>query len=153
MSTQATAPNKTRAGSRPSARFRPGFELYLWFFTRVSGVLLLLLTAFNLVYANLMGGRGNLDAGAQMRWAFFPISFHVSSTKVEVTPNFSNPFWQAYTFLVIALAATHAWNGLRIIFSDYIRHPLLLAWVKALLAWIWLTLLVAAVFVIFVFNQ
>jgi len=40
-----------------------------------------------------------------------------------------------------------------VILSDYVRHPLLLAWVKALLAGIWIALLVAAVFVIFVFNQ
>ncbi len=99
MTIQATAMNKARSGGK--------FEIYMWFFTRVSGVLLLLMGAFNIVYANLMGGRGHMDAGAQMRWAFFPISFHVSSTSVEVAPNFSNPFWQAYSFLLITFAATH----------------------------------------------
>jgi hypothetical protein len=73
-----------------AARARGGskFEVYMWFFTRVSGILFLLMGAFNLVYGNLLGGRGNMDVGAQMRWAFFPISFHVESTAVEVTPNF-----------------------------------------------------------------
>ena len=52
----------------------------MWFFTRVTGILFLLMGAFNLVYANLMGGTGTLDVGAQMRWAFFPISFHVTSS-------------------------------------------------------------------------
>ncbi len=47
------------------------FETVLWFFTR-SGILFLLLGAFNLVYANLSGGYGNMDMAAQMRWAFFP---------------------------------------------------------------------------------
>jgi succinate dehydrogenase hydrophobic anchor subunit len=133
----------------------------MWFFTRVSGILFLLMGAFNLVYANLTGGRGHLDVGAQMRWAFFPISFHVSSTlvlsgvevTVEVAPNFSNPFWQVYCFLLVAFAATHGCNGLRVILEDYVRRPLLLAWLKALLAGTWIFVLIAAIFLIFVFNQ
>lgn len=145
MTAQSAALGRGRAGSK--------FELYMWFFTRVSGILLLLMGAFNIVYANLSGGYGVMDAGAQMRWAFFPISFHVSSTEVELTPNFSNPFWQAYCFLVILFAATHGANGLRVIFTDYIRHPLLLAWVKALLYLAWGCALIAALFLIFVFNQ
>ena len=144
MATQADIMRQAKAGSK--------FELTMWFFTRVTGALFLLLVAFNLVYANLAGGRGHLDAGAQMRWAFFPISFHVSSTSVEVTPNFSNPFWQLYTFLVVSFGATHGLNGLRVILQDYVRHPLLLAWLKAILAGIWILVLVAAVFLITVFN-
>jgi len=153
MAAQANLIGRAKAGGRPSAQFRPGFELYMWFFTRVSGVLLLLMGAFNLVYANLTGGRGHLDVGAQMRWAFFPISFHVSSTTVEVSPNFSNPWWQVYCFLLIAFAATHGCNGLRVILEDYVRRPLLLAWLKALLVGVWLFVLIAAIFLIFVFNQ
>jgi succinate dehydrogenase / fumarate reductase, membrane anchor subunit len=145
MATQAVAGRRVRMGGSK-------FELYMWFFTRVSGILLLMMAAFNIVYANLAGGYGVLDAGAQMRWAFFPISFHVQSTKVEVTPNFYNPFWQAYTFLMIAFAATHGLNGIRVILQDYIRHPLLMAWIKALLVVLWVVSMVAASFVIFVFQ-
>jgi len=90
--------------------------------------------------------------GGQMRWAFFPISFHVDSTAVEVTPNFLNPFWQAYSFLLVAFAATHGFNGLRVIVTDYVRQPLLLAWVKAILFLLWVFVIVAAVFIIFVFT-
>lgn len=137
-----------------SARSRSGskFETLMWFFTRVTGVLFLLMGAFNLVYANLSGGQGNMDMGAQMRWAFFPISFHVESTSVEVTPNFLNPFWQVYSFLLVAFAATHGFNGLRVIATDYIRRPMLLQWVKALLFLMWAFVIVAAVFLIFVFT-
>ena len=137
-----------------AARARGGskFEVYMWFFTRVTGILFLLMGAFNLVYGNLLGGRGNMDVGAQMRWAFFPISFHVESTAVGVTPNFWNSFWQAYAFLLVAFATTHGYNGLRVILTDYVRHPLLLAWLKALLFGIWLFTIVAAIFIIFVFT-
>jgi succinate dehydrogenase membrane anchor subunit len=142
-----TVQTTTEARGRTSGRF----ELYAWFFTRVSGILLLLMGAFSLAYANLAGGRGYLDAAAQLRWAFFPISFHVSSTGVEVTPNFANPFWQLYSFLVILFASTHGLNGIRVILEDYVTRPLLQAWLRALLVVVWLFTLLAAIFLIFVY--
>ncbi len=69
-----------------------------------------------------------MDVAAQMRWAFFPIPFHVESTSVEVTPYFSNPFWQVYSFILVAFAATHGFNGLRVILEDYVHSPLALSW-------------------------
>ena len=144
MTTQTAPVARSRSGSK--------FETFMWFFTRVSGILFLLMGAFNLVYANLSGGQGNMDMGAQMRWAFFPISFHVESSAVEVTPNFLNPFWQAYAFIMVAFAATHGFNGLRVIAGDYIRRPMLLAWVKAILFLAWISVIIAAVFLIFVFT-
>ncbi len=129
------------------------FEATMWFFMRLSGVLMLLLGALGLVYANLTGGYGKLDAGAQMRWSFFPISFHVQSSDVEVFPNFSNPFWQTYAFLLIGFAAVHAYNGLRAILKDYVRHPLLLNWLQGLLLILWAFMFVAAIYVIFVYSN
>lgn len=143
MTMQANAVGRSRSGSK--------FELYAWFFTRVSAVLFLFMGAFNLVYANLVGGPSNLYAASQMRWAFFPISFHVQSTAVEVAPNFSNPFWQVYSFLLVAFAATHGFNGLRVVIEDYVHRPLLIAWLRVLLVALWLFVLLAAVFLIFVF--
>lgn len=143
MTTQSDIAVQGRSGSQ--------FELYAWFFTRVSGIMFLLMGAFNLTYANLAGGRGVMGAGAQMRWAFFPISFHVRSTSVEVTPNFSNPFWQVYSFLIVVFAVTHGLNGLRVILEDYVRHPLLMAWVRVLLVAFWFFLLLAAIFLVFVY--
>ncbi len=145
MTTHAPATRRAPAGSR--------FEATMWFFMRISGVLMLLLGAFGLVYANLTGGYGKLDAGAQMRWSFFPISFHVQSSDVEVFPNFSNPFWQTYAFLLIGFAAVHAYNGLRAILKDYVRHPLLLNWLQGLLLILWAFMFVAAIYVIFVYSN
>jgi len=141
----------TQSGTLMQARSGSRFELYAWFLTRVTGVLLLLMAAFNLIYANLVGGPSNLYAAAQVRWAFFPIQFHVQSTSVEVAPSFSNPFWQAFAFLFIVFAATHGTNGLRVVLEDYIRHPLLMAWIRVLLIGLWLCILLAAIFLIFVF--
>ncbi len=138
-------------GVVPRGRTGSKFETYMWFFTRLTGILFLLMGAFNIVYANLAGGQGNMDVGAQMRWAFFPISFHVESSAVEVTPNFANPFWQVYSFLLLTFTATHGYNGIRVILQDYVRHPLLLAWLKALLFLLWAGLILAAIYLIFVF--
>lgn len=143
MTTPTKAFERTRSGGR--------FELYAWFLTRATGILFLLMGAFNLVYANLVGGPSKLYAASQMRWAFFPISFHVQSTSVEVTPYFSNPFWKVYSFMLVAFAATHGLNGLRVVLEDYIRRPLLMAWIRAVLVGFWLFLLLAAIFLIFVF--
>ena len=145
MATQTTARRVRGTGSK--------FEVYMWFFMRISGILLLLLGAFSLVYANLVGGYGNLDAGAAMRWTFFPISYHVQSSQVEVVPNFSNPYWQVYAFLLITFAAVHAYNGVRAILKDYVRHPLFLAWVQGLLLALWVFMLGAAAYIIFVFSN
>jgi succinate dehydrogenase / fumarate reductase membrane anchor subunit len=143
MTSQARSYSRGRTGGK--------FELYAWFFTRITGILFLLMGAFNLAYANLFGGQGNMDVAAQMRWAFFPIPFHVESTSVEVTPNFSNPFWQIYAFILVAFAATHGFNGLRVILEDYVKSPLALAWLRGMLVFIWLFVLLAAIFLIFVY--
>ena len=140
-----------RVSATPQSRSRSSLELYAWFFTRMSGILLLLMGAFNLTYANLAGGYGNMDAAAQMRWAFFPISFHVQSSSVVVTPHFSNPFWQVYSLIAVVFAATHGFNGIRIILDDYVHHPMLLAWLRGLLVVLWLFGLLGAIFLIFVY--
>ncbi len=138
------------AGGHAERRTRGSFELTMWFLTRVSGILMLLLGAYSIIYANLNGGRSLLDAGAQMRWAFLPISFHVSSTKVELTPSFLNPFWQFYGLLLFTFAATHGANGMRVILKDYVRNRLLLAWLNAALFVVWLSILIGALYLIFV---
>jgi succinate dehydrogenase / fumarate reductase membrane anchor subunit len=139
----------TQAKSIGGSRSRSKFELTMWFFTRVSGLMLLLMGAYSIIYANLNGGRGLMDAGAQTRWAFFPISFHVTSSKVEMTPNFQNPFWQFYSLLLFAFAATHGANGIRVILKDYVRHPILLAWLNVILWIVWLSVISAALYLIF----
>jgi succinate dehydrogenase / fumarate reductase membrane anchor subunit len=142
MVTQTARMARSRTGSK--------FETLMWFFTRVTGILFLLMGALNLVYANLTGGAGTLDVGAQMRWAFFPISFHITSS-AEDPANFSNAFWQIWSFLLFLLTATHGYNGMRVILGDYVRRPLLLSWLRALVFVIWLSLIGAGAYLVFVY--
>jgi succinate dehydrogenase hydrophobic anchor subunit len=142
MATETARIARSRTGSK--------FETLMWFFTRVTGIVFLLMGAFNLVYANLTGGAARLDVGAQMRWAFFPISFHITDSAPDPAI-FSNAFCQIWSFLLFVLAATHGYNGLRVILGDYVRRPLALAWLRALLFVIWLALIGAAIFLVFVY--
>ncbi|HIC88596.1 MAG TPA: hypothetical protein EYP04_04240 [Anaerolineae bacterium] len=129
-------------------RSRSRFELYAWFYTRISGVTFLLMGAFNLIFANL-AGRGAVDAPTQMRWAFFPISFHIQSSDVAGEPSWENPFWQVYSFLLITMAMTHGFNGLRVVLDDYVRHPLVLAWLQGFLWVLWLMVIFMAGYILF----
>jgi succinate dehydrogenase / fumarate reductase membrane anchor subunit len=125
-------------------------EYYLWLFTRLSGVFMLFLGAFGIVYANLAGGRTMLDMAAQYRWAFFPTYWHVQNSDIpDVFPNWSNSFWQIYALMVIFVATIHGFNGLRVIVEDYVHRPILLLFAKGLVFVLFLFTLAAAVVIIF----
>lgn len=114
------------------------FEYRMWLFTRVSGVFMLLTGAFGLVVANLMGGRTQMDLQAQARWSFFPISYHVVNTDIpDVFPNWSNPFWQLTGMMLVLVAITHGFNGLRVVVEDYVHNSLLLAILKWAVFFLW----------------
>jgi succinate dehydrogenase / fumarate reductase membrane anchor subunit len=125
-------------------------EYYLWMFTRLSGVLMLLMGAFGIVYANLAGGRTLMDMATQYRWAFFPTYWHVQNSDIpDVFPNWSNSFWQIYAIILFFVAAVHGFNGLRIVVEDYIHRPYLLLFAKGLVFVLFLFTLLAAVVIVF----
>jgi succinate dehydrogenase hydrophobic anchor subunit len=125
------------------------FEYYMWLFTRLSGVLMLLMGAFGIVYANLAGGRTLMNISTQYRWGFFPIYWHVQNSDIpDVFPNWSNSFWQIYGVLLFLVAAMHGFNGLRGVVEDYVHRPYLLLFAKwAVFVLFLFTLLAAAVIV------
>lgn len=126
------------------------FEYYMWLFTRLSGVLMLLMGAFGIVYANLAGGRTLMDMSTQYRWGFFPIYWHVQNSDIpDVFPNWSNSFWQIYGVLLFLVAAMHGFNGLRVVVEDYIHRPYLLLFAKWLVFTLFLFTLFAAAVIVF----
>jgi succinate dehydrogenase / fumarate reductase membrane anchor subunit len=125
-------------------------EYYLWLFTRLSGVLMLFMAAFGILYANLMGGRSLLDVAAQYRWAFFPTYWHVQNSEIpDVYPNWSNSFWQVFAILLFFVAAVHGFNGLRVVVEDYVDRPILLLFAKGLVFILFLFTLLAAIVIVF----
>jgi succinate dehydrogenase hydrophobic anchor subunit len=115
---------------RPPVRY--SLEYYLWLFTRLSGILMLLMGAGGIAYATIQG-RNYMDGAAQYRWAFFPIYWHVQNSDVpELAPTWSSGFWQVFGVVFVCFAAAHGFNGLRVVLEDYVKNSLtitILRWV------------------------
>ncbi|MBI3989017.1 MAG: succinate dehydrogenase [candidate division NC10 bacterium] len=86
----------------PTPRPAGGFELYTWFFMRVSGLLLLVLALGHLTIMHLIN---SVDA---INYAF-------------VASRYTTPFWRTYDLLLLILALLHGLNGARTIIDDYVR--------------------------------
>lgn len=91
-------PTPYGANPRPS----DNFELYSWFFMRISGLLLVVLALGHVAIMHVFNTVDdiNFDFVAQ-RWG--------------------SPFWRVYDMLLLILALVHGSNGLRIIIDDYVR--------------------------------
>lgn len=90
-----------RAGrQRPSGG--SSFELYSWYFFRVSGLALVLLAVTHVVIMHVINTVDEIDFDfVANRW--------------------SSPFWQLFDWLLLTLALLHGLNGARIAIDDYIR--------------------------------
>ena len=92
-----------RAG-RP-APTESNFELFAWFFMRISGVVLLLLALGHLAIMHLIN---NIDS----------INYEFVAGRWSGKGSF---FWRGYDWTMLFLALLHGLNGLRTILDDYIR--------------------------------
>ncbi len=102
------------AGGPPSpqrgyagARERPvgGFELWMWLFMRISGIVLLVLAVGHTLIMHLpAGGVERVDYNfVADRWA--------------------SPLWRTWDWMMLTLALIHGINGLRNVTLDYVRAP------------------------------
>lgn len=85
--------------AKPSAS---NFELYSWYFFRVSGVLLIFLVLGHLLIMHIIN---NVDV---VNYRF-------------VADRWANPFWRSYDWFVLLLAVLHGSNGVRIVIDDYVH--------------------------------
>lgn len=117
----------------PRPRPASNFELYAWFFMRVSGLLLLFMAVFHLLYMHFVIGleKINFQAIAQ-RW--------------------DNPGWRIFDFLLLFFALLHGLNGGRVVIEDYVRSRGWLAVSKAALYVIGLALMAMGALIIFTFQ-
>ena len=124
---------------RSKAMPKPSWNLeyLMWIFTRISGLALILLVVLSIALGLLMGARTQMDLGTIMRWAFFPNSNHVLDSEIPDIFLWANGFWQIMQILVLVFAATHGFNGLRVVVEDYtspgfwqaaLRFIILLLW-------------------------
>jgi succinate dehydrogenase / fumarate reductase membrane anchor subunit len=85
------------------------FELYAWFFMRVSGVILLVMVLFHMIYLQFIipGGVAAIDhALVVSRW----------------TDPVWGIFWRTFDLLLLAFSLTHGSNGIRYLIDDYIEQ-------------------------------
>jgi len=126
-------PNPSRA-----AQLRPtqsGFELWMWYFMRISGLLLVILALGHMFIMHILVE----ITGQEINFAF-------------VTSRWGSPFWRIYDLLLLLLALIHGVNGGRVIAGDYLRRG---GWRIGLLTSLYtvgFVLLVVGIYVILTFD-
>ena len=124
-------------------------DYLMWLFTRISGLGIVFLALIGLASAMYMGARMQMDLPTVLRWTFLPNPNHVVNSNVpDVTLGWANAFWQIMQYLIIFFAFTHAANGIRMITEDYIGHTIWQPFVRALIALLWIGMLIVGIYVI-----
>jgi succinate dehydrogenase / fumarate reductase, membrane anchor subunit len=92
-----------RNGLAVRSRYSSGsFELYSWFFMRVSAVVLVLMVILHFAITHIINDVAAVDYNFVVdRWA--------------------SPFWRIYDVVLLLLALLHGTNGARIVIEDYVR--------------------------------
>lgn len=120
----------------PRPRPSGGFELWSWYFMRVSGAVLLIIAVFHLLWMHLVIG---LDE----------ITFE--TIVVRYTGSLG-PFWRVYDLALLAFALTHGMNGLRWILNDYVHSRGWNLALKTLFGVLYVLLILMGAYVIFTFR-
>lgn len=102
----------TAYGTR--ARPTNNFEVYSWFFMRVSGVVLLLMVFVHLAIMHVINSVDTINYW----W---------------VAERMATPFWRTYDWIILVLALLHGMNGMRVIVDDYVHTRGWRTWCMAVL--------------------
>ena len=125
------------------------FEYTMWIFTRISGLAMIILAIVGITSAFIMGARTQMDLPTLMRWTFFPNPNHVINSEIpDVTLGWANAFWQIMEMLIIFFAASHAYNGLRIVLEDFMGSTIWRPLMRGLIFLLWIFSLILAIYVI-----
>ncbi|MGH2690831.1 MAG: succinate dehydrogenase [Actinomycetota bacterium] len=88
----------------PASPGASAFEVWSWFFMRISGVLLVFLALGHLAVMHVFGG--GVDR----------IDFDF------VAGRWRGLFWRTYDWLLLALALLHGANGARVVLNDHVHR-------------------------------
>lgn len=94
---------ETQRAQGAPVRGRGGFELWAWFFMRLSGIVLVFLVLGHFTIVHILG-----DGVDRVDFAF-------------VSGRWASPFWQTWDWLMLTLGLAHGANGMRVIIDDYVR--------------------------------
>lgn len=122
--------------ARLPARPRPAsnFELYSWFFMRISALVLVFMAVFHLVFMHLIAG---LDA----------ITFDFIATRWQ------SPGWRLFDFFLLTFGWLHGTNGMRVVLDDYVHSQGGKVVAKSILYVIAFVLIVLGAYVVFTFES
>jgi succinate dehydrogenase hydrophobic anchor subunit len=125
------------------------FEYIMWLTTRLTGLAMILLALVGFIGALILGARSQMDLPTLVRWTFFPNPNHIRSSDIpEINQIWANGFWIVMEISIIFLATTHAWNGLRMIFEDFINPGRGRLITRIIIILLWLASLTAAIYLI-----
>jgi succinate dehydrogenase / fumarate reductase, membrane anchor subunit len=122
-------PKAFQAERRPSS-----FEIWSWFFMRISGIVLLFLVLIHLFVMHVM------ESGVER------VDFDFVSSR------WKSVGWKAFDWTMLFLALLHGANGLRIIIEDYVRRPGLRTAAKSMLYMTVVVLMIMGTAVIVTFD-
>lgn len=125
---------------RSARRVKPsgGFELWLWYFMRISGLALVLLALGHLVIVHILFNVETINyAFVADRWE---------------EPG-SGYFWRLWDLAMVWLAVIHGLNGLRQILDEYIVRPGRRVAVKTLIGTAAVVLIVTGSYAILMFRR
>lgn len=129
MNLQAAYEQKYRPDTAPSS-----FQVWSWFFMRISGLALVFLAMGHMIIMHLVGG--GVD---RIDFAF-------------VVERWNGFLWRSYDFALLLLAMLHGAIGARTTIGDHIRNPRVRALAKVALYSVVAALLGAGTLVIFTFD-
>jgi succinate dehydrogenase / fumarate reductase, membrane anchor subunit len=121
-----------QAHARP---VNPGFERFMWYFMRLSGLALVILALGHMIIMHVLVQL----SGQEVNFAF-------------VTSRWGTPFWRIYDFLLLVLALVHGVNGTRVVIGDFVRRGGLRTALLLVLASATVVLLVLGMVVIIGFD-
>lgn len=99
-STSGQAPQKRLSTPRP--KDQGSREVWLWYFMRISGLVLVILALLHFAITHIIYDVAETDASfVEGRWA--------------------NPLWRLYDWTLLVLAFGHGANGMRYLIDDYVR--------------------------------
>lgn len=134
MATVQDVYRKHKPKAFEAQRHPSSFEVWSWFFMRVSGIVLLFLVLIHVYVMHLVG-----EGVERVDYAF-------------VSSRWQHVGWKTFDWLMLFLALLHGVNGLRIIIDDYVKRDGLRAAVKGTLYLLTAVLMVMGTAVIVTFS-
>ena len=125
---------RTRSPQAARAQASTSWQLWSWYFMRISGIVLVFLVLGHFTIVHLID-----DGIDRVDFAF-------------VAGRWASPFWQTWDWTMLFLGMLHGTNGLKNIMEEYVRSPGKRATLKAILYMLTFIFILLGTLVILTFN-